>query len=578
MPDYIDEAKRIQDEYKRGLNYKKQMGFLNKWPEYERMRAGDQWPSPTENTKNMPRPVINIIKRIETHKVSSVMNENIKMVFSAEELPESEQGKTESPQMKAAELFTQFADTTWERIKQDELNEEALENASNSGTAIWHYYWEQQLGTGDKKLTLGDMQGEIIDPVNFFPGNPQQRKVQKQPYIIITCRDEVASVKREAEGNSVPADKILQITPDKETEDQGYDMAKQELNDSEKVTVITKYWKEKDGYIWFEKVASGVVIKPKTNTNMRLYPIVVMQWERRKQSIFGIGDTEGLIPNQRAINFLMAMQLLSVQLTGWPKIRINTNYIKQQIANIPGEVVYDNSPNGEGVGYINPAGMPAHVPGLVESFMSYTKEVTGATEDALGERSSKDLNATAIMLLQKASGVPIESIKRRFYRANEDTGRIWEEFWKVKYNIQRNITLKNNDGEARTVPFNGSDYKDIGLNLKIDIGPSSSYSETLMMSSLDKLFDGKYISLEQYLKLAPKNAMPFKEQLLKEIQQQQVQAMNDPTQILAHLSPQERAVFDSMPDRHKAELLQKVMGGQQMTAANNQQPQMQQPG
>lgn len=553
----LDEASRVEQEYKQGLAYKKQMGFHDKWAEYERFHAGDQWPRPTERTKNLPRPVFNIIRQIENHKVASVMNENIKMVFSASEVVEEK-----APEYQAADQFTRYADTTWEQVKQQELNEEALESASNVGTGIWHYYYDTSKKGGNTLKYDGQICGEVIDPVNFFPGNPQNRNVQQQPYIIITYRDLVENVKKQAKENGLSKELVELIRPDSETTDQVYDMAQQELTDGNKVTVLVKYWKE-NGIVHFSKVASGVVFKPKQNTNMKLYPLAVMQWERRKRSIFGIGDTEGLIPNQKAINFLMAMQLLSAQQTGWPKLVVDKTYIKQQITNTPGEIINAIS-NGQSldgiIRYLNPPNMPAHVPNLVDSFLSYTKDSAGANENALGEQSTSDLNASAIMLLQKAAGVPLESIKRRFYQAMEDVGNIWAELWRVYFNVDRMVTVKDDDGEEYSDMFNGSQHADIEMNLKIDIGPSSSYSETLMMTSLDKLYDKGDIDLTQYLQYVPKNVIPFKDRLLKSIEDQQEQEEEGFKQLIAQLPPEEQLAYFHAPKEQQEQIKMQMLG------------------
>jgi hypothetical protein len=220
------------------------------------------------------------------------------------------------------------------------------------------------------------------------------------------------------------------------------------------------------------------------------------------------------------------MQILSVQNTGWPKMLIKKgeNGIQTNPTNSPGEILVDNGPPGTwNAQYMNPGTVTPQAQNLVDNIMTYTKEVAGANESALGEQVSANMPASAIMMLQKAAGIPIESIKRRFYQSMENIGRIWEEFWKVYYNTDRNVTLKNNDQEPYTTIFNGSQHQDLEMELKIDIGPSSSYSESLMMTSLDKLHDNQEISLEQYLKYAPQNVIPFKDRLLKDIQKQQQQ-------------------------------------------------------
>lgn len=547
-------ASELNKQYQEGLSYKRRMGFLSKWPEYERMKAGDQWPPSTPQTQNLPRPVFNVIKMIETHKVATVMSEQIKMVFSLQEMSDQEDDGI-------GDLFSRYSDATWERIKQDELNEEGLDTAANTGTGIWHYYWDSAAKGGKIDPWVGEMQGEVLDPINVFFGNPQQRRVQKQPYIIISSREDVASVKRYAKANGLSKEMVGLIQPDKDTQDQGYDMAKVEVEGTGKVTVLTRYWREDDGRIMFCKVASSLTIKKPTDTQLTLYPIAVMQWERRKKSIFGVGETEGLVPNQKAVNLLIAMQILSVQLTGWPKMLYKSNAIDPwKVTNTPGEMIEDKLPpgQGDGVKYMTPAAMPNTAANLVEAILGYTRQMTGADEAATGAAPSADLNATAIMLLQKAAAIPIESIKRRFYRLIEDVGRIWEDFWKVKYNLPRQVVLKDDDGEEYVKSFNGAAYKDVELNLKIDVGPSSTYSESLVLSSLNEALNRGDITYKQYLNYAPKTVVPYRDRLLKEMESQSgIVGMIE--QFMSTLTPEQQAEFNAMPPEQQLALIQQIV-------------------
>lgn len=573
MPNEL--ASQIEKEYKQGLNYQKQMGFSSKWPEYERFKAGDQWPQATEKTKNLPRPTFNLIRFILNHKTSSVQNENIKMMFAPEEVPEQAEGtQTTDGQQISSDLqlaqegsdkFTKFSDSAWENIKQDELNEDFLEDAGTSGTGILHYFWDDSVTGGITLKYKGEMTGETLDSINVFFGNPQQRNVQKQPYIIITSRDMVENVRSEAKANNIPVEDRAMIQPDKNTTDEGYDSAQKELDDSQKVTVITKYWKEQ-GRIYFCKVSSSVVIKPKTDTGFELYPIVIMSWEKRKKSIFGVSEVEGLIPNQKAINFIIAMMLLSVQDNAWPKILAKQGALQQQITNTPGEVITDyTSPGtGKGIEYLQPGNISQFAPLVVDKIMDLTRTLTGASEVSTGDPFTKDLNAAAIIALQNAAKVPIDQIKKRFYRAMEDVGRVWEQFFKVKYNTLRNVTVKDQDGNEIPMQFNGSQYAEVPMRLKIDIGASSSYSESLMMSSLDKFLDKQYITFPDYLEFVPQNVVPFKDRLKKIIdERQQEQALIQQNQspdinaIMSQLTPEEQAIMQQHP-----EILQQVMQGQ----------------
>lgn len=556
-------AGEVEKQYKEGIAYMRRVGYLKEWPQYERFKASEQWPPPNDKNRHLPRPVFNIIEMIEDHKVAHVMSEQINMMFSAQEMDEEQEDD------ETGDLFSRYSVTTWERIKQDEMNDEALGIAANTGTGIWHYFWDNEKIGGQKNLWIGDMEGEVLDPINVFFGNPQQRNVQKQPYIIVSTREMVKNVKDYARANGLSKEMVSMIKPDKETEDQGYDMAKVEVNDDGKVTVLTRYWKGRDNKtgektVYFCKTASGVSIKKATNTQLTLYPLAVMQWKLRKKSIHGVGDTKGLIPNQLAINLLIAMEIMAAQNTGWPKLRYKKDAIDpSKITNTPGEMIEDRSPPGEvGVSFMAPGTFNGQVSALVEAIVSYTRQMTGANEAATGNAPSADLNATAIMLLQKAAAIPIESIKRRFYRAIEDIGRIWEDFWKVKYNLPRQIIIKNDDGEPYPVNFDGSNYKDVPLNLKIDVGPSSTYSESLVLSSLNDFLASGHITFEQFLKYAPKNVVPYRDRLQKELDEKKG-IVGTIEQFISSMQPEEKAMFDQMPPQQQLQLISQVIMQQQ---------------
>jgi hypothetical protein len=565
-------ASQLNKEYKNGLSYYRKMGYLDKWPEYERFKADDQWPAVTPRTKGLPRPVFNIIKMIEKHKVANVMSEQINMMFSLEEKEDGTQDQTDTDGDPGT-MFSRLSAATWEDIKQDDLNEEALDVAANTGTAIVHYYYDTSIKGGVKTPYIGKMCGEVLDPINVFFENPQQRNVQLQPGIIISGRETVKSVREFAKRNGMSEASLTLIKADKDTQDQGYDMAKTEVDDADKVVTLTKYWKE-NGTVMFAKVTCGITIKKPTDTMLSLYPIAVMQWDRRKKSIIGIGDTEGLIPNQKAINTLVAMQILSVQLTGWPKLLYKKGAIDpSKVTNAPGEMIEDHLPVGQGDGakYLTPGNISAVAGNLVEAILTYTRQMTGADEAATGSAPSSDLNATAIMLLQKASAIPIESIKRRFYSFIEDIGRIWEDIWKVKYNLPRQVTLKDDDGEEYPAMFDGSQYQDVPMSLKIDVGPSSTYSESLMLSSLDKALDRGDIDYIQYLKYAPHAVVPFRDRLMKELEEKKG-IIGQMEQLVASMQPEEKQMYDSIPPEQQFEFLYQNLLAQQAPQAVPNQP------
>src|SRR4030042_638113 len=108
-------------EYQRGLDYQVKMGFQQKWPENVRFVEGDQWPAVTKRTKNFPRPVINQIDFIVENKISNILSQSLKMIYSPEEIPQDE-ALDELNQ--AADDMSDMAQNTWNDIDHDSLNED----------------------------------------------------------------------------------------------------------------------------------------------------------------------------------------------------------------------------------------------------------------------------------------------------------------------------------------------------------------------------------------------------------------------------------------------------------------------
>ena len=75
----------IWREYENGLSYQRSMGFSSSFPTYESFKCGNQWPDATERTRALPRPVFNIVSMFVDNKKSSVLNENIKMIYRSAE-------------------------------------------------------------------------------------------------------------------------------------------------------------------------------------------------------------------------------------------------------------------------------------------------------------------------------------------------------------------------------------------------------------------------------------------------------------------------------------------------------------
>ncbi len=513
----------LWEEYTAGLSYQKAMGFAGDFPSFVKFKEGEQWPAATKNTASLPRPVFNVVDMFIRNKRSSITNQPITIQYSPVEFSADENAAALADE--GAKDFTDYARQLWEDCEQDELNNQFLDDAATLGTGVLHYFYDPSVIGGGEKPYIGEIRGEIIDPLNIFFGNPQIREVQRQPYIIIAQRMDAADVEREAREEGLSEEQIALIKGDTRHENQGYAAAKQELSNRKKITVLTKYYR-KGGSVLRDRCTEQVeIIKGRSLTppgaahTITRYPIVVLNWYYRKASIFGIGECQTLIPAQKAINFLKAMELLSAERTAWPKVLVQQGVTNQPITNEPGEIITVNSRDGLGVSYLNPPAMSSGASALAQSIFDLMRTVSGVNEVASGEPLGSSISASAIIALQSQAVKPIEEVQNHFWRAIKQVGLIWEDLIKAYYSDERYITVTDtvaaDDPADRTRAFTGAAYADIGFRLKVDVGASSHYSESLSVSTLDRFLDAGYITPYDYVDLAPRHVVPWREQIKK---------------------------------------------------------------
>jgi hypothetical protein len=196
---------------------------------------------------------------------------------------------------------------------------------------------------------------------------------------------------------------------------------------------------------------------------------------------------------------------------------IDSRYVNaKQITNNIGEIIRSKSanmpPGHVPISYIQPAQQTNAVQNTVEFIMQKTKDVSGANEAVTGEANTN--NASAIMLLQKSSGLPTEDIRRRYYQYIEDIGNILVDFYKGYYTDDRLMQYKKSDGSYGEIQFNADIIRDVEFTIRSDIGASSVFADSNAISTLDKMVQLGFLGKVEYLKLLPKSAAPFKEELL----------------------------------------------------------------
>ena len=527
---------KLWEMYQKGLNYQNNIDLIYKSNEAVDFLDGKQWPDTTDRTKNLPRPVFNIIELIVNNKRANVLSSKIKMVFKPVEIAKSNSEEI----TKKADKFTKFAEYIANDLEQDELNHEAITDGFTKGMYCYHYFWNSEKAGASSKYQ-GGLDGEIIDPLNIIFANPNIIDEQKQKWILIKSRESVKALKELAKKNKVPD--IDLITSDYKDED-NYDI--EEQDNEEYATVLTRYFRV-GGEVYFEKATKSSIIQPATKltpdtsrltikdgniiedevgTNpdvpekekykISLYPVIVGRYMKKKGCIYGQGLVEKLISQQKSINFNYAMLLLAGQNVGFPKTIVTPDALEgQEITNTPGEVLVDYDRARGGIRYLEAPTFSPVIMNLIDNIIDKTRSFNGATEVVSGEVLGANMSGSAIAALQTQAKVPIEVIQRQFWNVHRKIAKVWEQFFKTYYNDNRSFIYTSESGEKVQETFNGEEEQDIEFATNIEIGAGSLYSEAAGISFLEKLYADKVITADEYIELYPDNLVPYKNTLKK---------------------------------------------------------------
>ena len=586
--DTATETTSLWNDYQHGLAYQASTKLSEKIPQFVKFYEGDQWAPPTKNTKNLPRPVVNIIKFICRNKKSAILSVPVKIIYKTED------------EMADVERFNRFADYIQKEIGMDALDKKAIDDGVKKGSYFYHFFWDSE-AKGKNGIKEGGLRCEIIDPLSIFFSDPTQLDEQKQEWILIASRENVKSVRAKCDSD---VDKEAIVADEN---DNKYGTIEQEGD--KLCTVLTRYFR-KNGEVYCEKATKSVVVnKPFSITpnldeagkalgfveedapnnslpdnhkeeslvpdtaKAYLYPIVVGNYEIKERSIYGLGEVEGLIPNQKAINFNLAMALLNNQEMAWGKYIVLPNALKgQTITNEPGQILIDHTGSGQGIRRMTEHASQGQPLQIIDTLTSLTRVVTGSTEVMTGETLGAGMSGAAIAQLQSQALQPTEELKDAFWLVKEKQGKILAQFFKLFYtNKEFSYTdeLPPIDETGQPIPdapseevqlgdvFNSAEYTDTEFSVVVETTSGTKASAAGDINALDTLLAKGAISIKTYLKAYPDDALSNRSALIKGIEEDEQSKVAQLTQQLEQVQMQ-NAELTKLVERQKATVDQVV--------------------
>ena len=280
----------------------------------ENFYIGKQWEGVESN--GLPTPQLNFLKRVVGFTVATVTADNITVTASPLDAAEGADELVEPVRI----VNDEFAALT-ERISVPAKVRIYTRNAAVDGDGVSFTYWDPEIP--DRNGRRGAIQTEILDNTDVYFGNPNSRDVQSQPWIIVEMRQSVRDVKLRAIENGV--EDWEQIEPDSESD---HRMESEKATDG-MCTVLLTMWRGDDGEIMAYESCRQCSIREPWEMGIRLYPITWLPWDIVKDSYHGQAMITGLIPNQIAVNKMLAMQVIQQTRMAFPKVIYNSTLIRR---------------------------------------------------------------------------------------------------------------------------------------------------------------------------------------------------------------------------------------------------------
>ena len=580
--------------------------------------AGNQWLHMPETPamSRLPKPTFNVITRVTSLFVASLTSSATSISY--EPLAYYDGNNVADPDSDAASFATSEVQNLLEKFKMDYRIRDAMFDGAQTGDYCAHFYWDPNALPygGAYGPYRGEIKMELVDGLNVMFGNPNNRNVEEQPYILLIGRDTVENLRAEAKRNQKfrPKDEgdfsDFQIEPDYDTQWQAGIGGRHELIPDDDGNGKALY-----AYMYFKVTKEEDVIDPKTgmpmtetvtnsngdpvpataddgspiiqsdgtpvyktkvvrqlvtsvhvtkatktctifedvDTGLSRYPIAWGNWERQKNQYHGRALVTGIIPNQIFINSMFAMVFRHLQLMGFPKYVYNADIISQWTNEVGQAIGVRGLQPGQPIDQVayvlQPADMSNQLIAATDKAVSYTKDCLGATDAQLG--NVRPDNTSALMVLQSAAEIPLENTRANMFEWMEDIGAILLDMMGTYYGERPIVRDREFDepigkpGETPQIdPFTGtlatqkvtrrvvetydfSQFKHLWLNVRVNVGATTYFSEIAMVQTLDNLRRDGVLDMIQYLERVPDRLVPQREKLIDDLKAKAQQQERD---------------------------------------------------
>jgi hypothetical protein len=233
-------------------------------------------------------------------------------------------------------------------------------------------------------------------------------------------------------------------------------------------------------------------------------------------SFHGTSPISGMIANQKFINRAYAMAMKHMTDSAFSKVVYDKSRIPEWSGEVGQAIAAVGGNLSDAVQVVGTGQMQDGYMELIENALSTTKELMGATDTALG--SADATNTSAILALQEASRTSVQPVIASYLQCVEDIAAIWADMMCACYANRRPLPYTDG-GVLTTACADFTALRQATLFARVEVGNATRYSASGTQAELDRLLDGGYITLQQYLECLPAGILPMRGRLIAELRE-----------------------------------------------------------
>ena len=189
-----------------------------------------------------------------------------------------------------------------------------------------------------------------------------------------------------------------------------------------------------------------------------------------------------------------------------------------------GAIAVNGDPRMAAIDLTPATDLPNSVFTMIDSLMSNSREMMGASDASLGNVNPD--NTSAIIAVQNATAMPLEMKKRGYQQMVEKDIRSSLDIMTVHYGV-RDVLVTDELGNESVISFDFASLKDVLVKLSVDVGDANYWDPNTQASMLERLLGAKIITDPvMFLDHMPDGLLKDKERLLAELKEAQKNAMS----------------------------------------------------